>query len=390
MALFWDSATMIGTLGADTMVGHPQGGSNHMLSGAGGNDLIIGDFDYFVGTDSDHFSAAGAYLMTGNIQVWSRAENPDVASWRAVPHSASVIEGDGTRQWYAFDLLAGQVLTTDIDHGRGTGGGALDTRIDIFAADGTTLLASGDNSLLTDGGLGSGSVLDAYLTFSAATDGRYLVRISRADGTGVAAGEAYIVNFSLPGQRGTNRSPDIGNDTLSGGDGDDVVYGIGGDDQMTGGAGRDSLLGGTGQDGIAGDSGADTLRGGAGDDNLDGGTGGDFLGGGRGLDTLNGGDGHDGLRGGVDADRFVFATALAADGDRIGDFEAGVDRVDFSGFMAGGSFIGAAMFGAGQGPQVRYDVGTGLLQGDADGDGLSDFQITFDGGPVLATGDVLF
>ncbi len=58
--------------------------------------------------------------------------------------------------------------------------------------------------------------------------------------------------------------------------------------------------------------------------------------------------------------------------------------------MAGGSFIGSAAFVAGNGPQVRFVVATGILLGDVTGDGVTDFSVQLDGAPVLTATDFLF
>ena len=96
----------------------------------------------------------------------------------------------------------------------------------------------------------------------------------------------------------------------------------------------------------------------------------------------------------TNSDTFVFIAATeagtGANRDRIVDFAAGSDTLDFSGFIAGGTFIGTAAFTPGNGPQVRFVAATGLLSGDVDGNGSTDFQIRFDGAPVLTAADFLF
>ena len=74
----------------------------------------------------------------------------------------------------------------------------------------------------------------------------------------------------------------------------------------------------------------DTLTGGAGGDVLSGGAGQDQLDGGAGADILMDGTGNDSLSGGAGADIFV----LTGDGaeDTILDFQAGIDRIDLTGW----------------------------------------------------------
>lgn len=125
---------------------------------------------------------------------------------------------------------------------------------------------------------------------------------------------------------------------------------------------------------------------------MDGGA--DTLDGSIGADVLRGGGGQDLLSGGTQGDVFIFATAAEAGAgfgrDRITDFQAGVDDIDLSSFMAGGVFIGAAVFIIGNGPQVRFSPTTGILQGEVTGDGAVDFSLQLDGSPVLTAADFIF
>ena len=108
---------------------------------------------------------------------------------------------------------------------------------------------------------------------------------------------------------------------------DDVIRGLGGNDELEGRGGNDRLYGGKGNDELDGDAGNDTLKGGSGNDDLDGGAGNDVLRGGKGNDEIDGGRGDDLLFGGKGADIFKFDSR---DGDdTIGDFQNGVDRIEF-------------------------------------------------------------
>ena len=62
--------------------------------------------------------------------------------------------------------------------------------------------------------------------------------------------------------------------------------------------------------------------------------------------------------------------------DVISDFKSGQDKIDVHAFMAGGYFIGSAAFAQDGTAQISYDKASGLLQGDVNGDGVSDFSIT--------------
>ena len=244
-----------------------------------------------------------------------------------------------------------------------------------------------------------------------------------------------------------------GNDRAYGGEGHDVVRGGRGSDGLDGGTGNDTLNGGKGADAASGGTGddlyiidrsgdliieaagaakgtdtvqssaisltlanhanvenagltgslalnltgsakANVLTGNGAANLISGQAGNDTIDGGSGIDTLRGGTGKDWLTGGGDADQFFFTSASEAGNgasrDRITDFAAGIDKLDFTAFMAGGQFIGNAAYSPGNGPQVRYAVGSGILSGDVDGNGSTDFQLQFDGAPVLTAADFLF
>ncbi|WP_210202120.1 family 16 glycosylhydrolase, partial [Methylobacterium sp. V23] len=176
-----------------------------------------------------------------------------------------------------------------------------------------------------------------------------------------------------------------GHDSLSGGAGNDRLLGGQGNDTLDGGAGADKLEGGRGDDTyvindtgntivefanagadtvrtslatyalggnqenlvytgagafagtgnmlnntVAGGAGNDVLTGGAGNDTLNGGAGHDKLSGGLGNDVLWGGSGSDTLMGADGADTFVFKSGDSGSAF-IGDFQAGVDKLDVGG-----------------------------------------------------------
>jgi uncharacterized protein (TIGR01370 family) len=127
----------------------------------------------------------------------------------------------------------------------------------------------------------------------------------------------------------------------------------GGNDQIRGGLRADAINGGDGNDKIIGFSGADMLTGGAGSDQF----------------------------------RYLFATdsGVGAGADRIMDFSAGSDRLNFALFDAdrtaagrqGLTFIDGAAFTATGIAELRYAaVGADLLvQIDLDGNGIADMEV---------------
>ena len=241
-----------------------------------------------------------------------------------------------------------------------------------------------------------------------------------------------------------------GDDALYGGQGSDMLDGGAGNDFLEGGLGQDALIGGTGDDiytvdlpgdlvieasGLAGgrdtvqsgtislnlalyanvenatltdlanlaltgsgganvligNAGANVILGLGGNDNLDGGAGADSLNGGDGSDKLTGGMGVDTMTGGTGADVFIFASAAEAGTlkrhDQITDFLTSLDRIDLHAIQAGQTFTTAAFEGiAGQ---VRYDLETGFLTGDLNGDRVADYWIALTSKGVLTAADLI-
>ena len=235
----------------------------------------------------------------------------------------------------------------------------------------------GDDAL--DGGLGNdtlsgGAGVDT--TTGGAGDDLYLIDATGdvvTEGTGPAEGVDQVQSAAIAVN--LNLYANVENATLTG-------------------AVALNLIGAAGANVLTGNVAANLIRGGGGNDRLLGSAGSDTLDGGGGRDRLLGGTGQDVLAGGGAADVFVFASAAEAGNgaarDRITDFQAGFDRIDLSGFMAGGSFIGAAGFALNGLPQVRYVQAIGILVGDVDGDQVADLSIKLDGNPVLAAGDFVF
>ena len=205
----------------------------------------------------------------------------------------------------------------------------------------------------------------------------------------------------------------LGNDTVNGGAGidtasySDIFAGVtvnlaNGAAQFTGGAGTDTLVLGTIEN-LTGSNFSDTLLGDANTNVLSGLAGNDQLNAGGGTDTLVGGAGSDTLTGGASNDTFDYNLVTESQAgvgirDVITDFSgggvAGGDVIDLTGVDANSTlgapgdqaftFIGAGAFGAVAG-QLRF--AGGLLQGDTDGNGTADFEISLLGVGSLTVGD---
>jgi hypothetical protein len=149
-------------------------------------------------------------------------------------------------------------------------------------------------------------------------------------------------------------------------------------------------------DGSGETDGAFRLFGGAAFDTLTGGSGADLIFGNLGADSLTGGGG---------ADIFVYlssADSTSAARDGIQDFNLGdlidLSRIDADGNASNGdtafSFIGNAAF-SNQAGQLRFENVAGpiwLIQGDTDGNGVSDLEIILvvnDADPITTTDFIL-
>jgi serralysin len=164
----------------------------------------------------------------------------------------------------------------------------------------------------------------------------------------------------------------------------------------------ENAKGGRGDDDIFGNSAKNELRGGQGNDHLEGGNGRDTLLGGGGADDLIGGRGRDIMKGGGGADTFIFLSEKDSgltdpSRDKIQDFKSGVDLIDLSAIDAvpgGGdnmfNWVDAASFSMTAG-ELRWEVFQGgvLVQGDMDGDGVSDFEVFLSGTTSVAGADFI-
>jgi serralysin len=207
---------------------------------------------------------------------------------------------------------------------------------------------------------------------------------------------SFILQDNVSGERGRGVTVDLAAQKASTATGrlEDLISienAIGtqlGDDDITGSAGANVLQGLGGDDILDGLGSNDILYGGSGDDDLYGGSGHDILNGGTGFDYLYGGSGED---------TFVYKaigeSAVGASRDVIFDFKrleydvVDLRSIDANEFSAGNQafrFIGSASFDGTAG-QVRF--ASGVISGDTDGDGLSDFQIKMNGVTTMYSDD---
>lgn len=246
----------------------------------------------------------------------------------------------------------------------------------------------------------------------------------------VTRGTATITDGAITGtSSGERLSGTRYADRIEGLGGADRISGAGGDDALFGGAGNDTLTGGSGDDTLSGGSGADRMTGGKGDDVysvdsshdrvIEESRGGDdeirssvsfklanfvetlkltggkdisatgnsranTLVGNSGDNKLNGGGGQDTLTGKGGDDTFLFrstaSAGMSSSRDHITDFDRGHDVIDLHYIDANSErhgnqrfdFIGSHGYSHTAG-ELRYV--DGIVGGDVDGDGHSDFQI---------------
>ncbi len=367
-----------------------------ILNTGEGNDLVLNE-------------GVIGLLPDGGSRVMALGAGNDTLDARFADLPMAVMGGQGDDLY----LLGGPSVTVIEDAGGGTDTVQSGADFDLFLQEIEVLI-------LTGGAIrGSGSPIGNRITGN--TQGNLLDGRGGNDTLSGGAGADTLIggdgDDSLAGgTENDSLTGDAGNDTLSGADHDDSLSGGAGDDSLRGGtgndllqgdggldilfgdAGEDALFGGTEADRLTGGTGRDLLDGGAGADTLRGEADGDTLTGGAGRDLLSGGPGSDRLTGGSEADVFEFRS-LADSGpvpggrDVITDFQPGVDDLDFAGLGlnlapggASGGIGGGFTGGAGE-VIFRLSGGGGLVEVDADGDGVADFALELTGVFGLSGGD---
>jgi Ca2+-binding RTX toxin-like protein len=411
--------TLFGWTGDDVLLG---GDGQDLLSGEDGGDVLDGGSDaddmhggsgddtYFVDNAGDTVTEVAGegidrlltnvsyYLGTAaEIEFLSAADpaSVDLIDLRGNNgtqvitgnNGANVIEGlGGNDSLYGLggnDILDGGTGIDLLDGGDGddrfivsasgigssvVGGSGLDTlaasgALTLGALDGIerVKLADGSNLTLTGAQFATGLAADSTLSGS----GTFTVAITAgtafvASGMTIAAGSN--IAFTITGSTGDD-SIKTNVNTVN------TVNAGAGNDQIRGGLLADTINGGADNDKITGYGGADILTGGAGADQF----------------------------------RYLFSSdsATGANADRITDFLAGTDRLNFALLdadpLAAGrqalSYIGVGSFSATGVAQVRHGTSGAnmLVLVDLDGDGTADMEIVLAGasGQTLTSGDFM-
>jgi Ca2+-binding RTX toxin-like protein len=382
MSVVYTGSPLTGTSNGDYIYDR-IGGATTVFAGDG-NDVVYGDLGpaftrNFFGSTLDSMYATAALALPIPITnytdgIWTREYNAEIANSTTVSHMSFLIDGSlFSVGWAAFTVGAGQTITLDVDHDD-DGSGNVDSLLQIYASDGTSLLFSNDD--IPSGNpadLGSLTTRDPYLTYTFATAGTYLVKVSSLFGNYTPA-DNFVLHASLTGQA-FSAGVVAGGDAIYGGNGSDTLYGMGGDDLIYGQSGRDLIYGGTGDDSIFGGSGAVDET----DDGSD-----DFLYGDEGVDTIYGNGGDDAIYGGADGD-FIYGQ-IGSDSiyggtgdDRIYGGSAAVDATDNTGTdRLFGEAGNDTIYGNGGDDEIFGDLGEDFLIGGTGNDVIYGGSFEFD------------
>jgi aryl-phospho-beta-D-glucosidase BglC (GH1 family)/Ca2+-binding RTX toxin-like protein len=297
-----------------------------------------------------------------------------------------------------------------------TADGTATAGTDYVAANGTVSFAAGQATATVSVQITNDTLVESpetlFLNLTAGTN----ATISDAQGVGTVNSDDTGTGTAPPA--GFPTSPtivgtDANNNINAGASTVDYVDAKGGDDSISGVGSKDYIDGGAGNDTISyhwsgaavdvdllrsaqknGDASGDVL---VNIENVTGSARNDLVAGDNGANVLNGLGGQDTLTGRGGGDRFVFNSAINANGDVVTDFASG-DMLDFGLIDANAGLAGDQAFTwldtgefTGAAGQLReYDLaGVHYVAGDIDGDKVSDFVIKLSGVGDLSAADLL-
>jgi Ca2+-binding RTX toxin-like protein len=238
---------LTGGAAGDVLIGL---GGDDRLQGSAGADLLFGgrpspgqgpgQLALDVGTGND---SIGSAIDLSNLL--SLAADPDILDATTVPHVSITGKGYGTLHYFAIGLEAGDVLTLDIDRGKGA-----NNFLSVVAGD-ASVLASGNDSATSQGAGGSTSTLDAFVQYTAATAGVHYIVVGRVTTkTGDPnVGEQWASILQPGDSYELQVSVDTAAPSVSAAPAGAFASGA---DTLAGGLGADLLLGGDGVDSFEG------------------------------------------------------------------------------------------------------------------------------------------
>ncbi|MCF8131993.1 MAG: hypothetical protein K9J72_02575 [Synechococcus sp. Tobar2m-G35] len=348
--------------GADTLNG---GAGNDFLRGGAGNDSINGG----VGVDTASYDNA----VSGGVTVSLLSA---VAQATGGAGQDTIIGVENLIGSSFHDRLTGNAFANSLTGMSGNdslvGNGGNDT---LWGGDGNDSLYGGDGNDWLRGDAGVDLIYGGNGSDNILSDGDY----------GRYFGDAGN-DMMMSGLGGETMDGGLGLDTIDHTvwDGD---YTVDLSTGLTNFSGElylnfENVIMGDGNDMITGSALANTISAGLGNDWVDGGSGADIIYGGQGDDVLDGGLANDILVGGGGADRFRFNSALGATNlDRVIDFSLSEGDLfqlvgsRFAGISATGVLsvdafaLGEAAFDSSQ--RILYDVSSGLVAYDSDGNGIA-------------------
>ena len=364
------TAGLTGAGGNDLIVGDAN---SNAMSGLGGNDVIYGGggndtIDDGAGSDDLHGGAGDDSFFTGGD--FGNDSFDGGTGFDVVVYSG---DHDGVTASLATNMASGPEIGSDnFSSIEGLqGGSGSDT---LTGDDNNNTLFGMVGVDVLDGGLGNDSVEGGegndFLTGGLGAD-----HLDGGDGFDVTMynGSSEGVTVSL--LTGTGAGGDAEGDTLigieeiSGSSHDDILIAGNTSALFLGEAGNDTLTGGAANDTLIGGDGNDTLSGGAGSDFLEGRDGADIFDGQEGNDLIIGGTGDDQLAGGTGIDTFGF---FGGDGhDVIADFGSsdqimlyGINADSIS-ILAGGGVNGSDRIHVADGTDQGMDIDIGNMQNAA-------------------------
>lgn len=124
---------------------------------------------------------------------WNLQADDNIAQSTSIPHLTILGAGDGTPDRYSFEVPHDNARGIfDIDFGDGS----FNSQLTLYNSLGAMLIL-GDDSMVTDGGAGSTSPLDAFIDYHFATAGTYVVEVSRSGSTPLQNGDTYTLHISI-------------------------------------------------------------------------------------------------------------------------------------------------------------------------------------------------
>lgn len=153
--------------------------------------------------------AATAHDNTGSAQVIS-FNNSLNGSLKVALVKGATIQTVGQKDWYRVTAAVGDLISAQT-FATGVYGSPIDTVVKIFAADGTTLLAESDNTLLGNNSIGQAGTTsvdnDSFvLNYTAPTAGNYFIEVT-AKNNGLGNYDVLVTNNvvnSFPWQNPVN------------------------------------------------------------------------------------------------------------------------------------------------------------------------------------------